>query len=68
MPQDRFQLFQSDCVFNREDRDYENLVTWPISRHLGQVVPVVKTGLRGDYDFLKRASKAGRENDRVWKA
>jgi hypothetical protein len=32
------------------------------------VVPVPKTGLRGDCDFVKRASKAGRGNDRVWKA
>jgi hypothetical protein len=32
------------------------------------VVPVPKTGLRGDYDFVKRVSKAGHGNDRVWKA
>jgi hypothetical protein len=38
------------------------------SPHLGQVVPVLKTGLRGDCDFVKRASEAGRGNDRVWKA
>jgi len=28
--------------------------TCPYSRHLGQVVPVPKTGLRGDCDFVKR--------------
>jgi hypothetical protein len=44
------------------------VVTWPNSRHLGQVVPVPKTGLRGDCDFVKRVSKAGHGNDRVWKA
>jgi hypothetical protein len=38
------------------------------SRHLGQVVPVPKTGVRGDCDFVKRFSKAGHRNDRVWKA
>jgi hypothetical protein len=29
------------------------------SRHLGQVVPVPKIGVRGDCDFVKRVSKAG---------
>jgi hypothetical protein len=38
------------------------------SGHLGQVVLVPKTGLRGDCDFVKRVSKAGRGNDRAWKA
>ena len=37
-------------------------------RHLGQVLPVPKTGLRGDCDFVKRVSRAGHGNDRVWKA
>jgi hypothetical protein len=41
---------------------------WTNNPHLGQVVSVLKTGLRGDCDFVKRASKAGRENDRAWKA
>jgi hypothetical protein len=38
------------------------------SRHLGQVVPVPKTRVRGDCDFVKRVSKAGHGNERVWKA
>jgi hypothetical protein len=38
------------------------------SGHLGQVVLVPKTGLRGDCDFVKSVSKAGRGNDRAWKA
>jgi len=43
--------------------------TWPPSRHLGQMIPVPQTGLRGDCDLVKkRVSKAGRGNDGVWKA
>jgi hypothetical protein len=37
-----------------------------LGSNLIQVVPVPKTGLRGDYDFVKRFSKAGHGNDRVW--
>jgi hypothetical protein len=33
-----------------------------------QVFPVPKTGPRGDCDSVKRVSKAGPGNDRVWKA
>jgi len=38
------------------------------SRHLGQVVPVPKTRVRGDRNLVNRVSKAGHGNDRVWKA
>jgi hypothetical protein len=37
------------------------VVTGPNSWHLGPVVPVPKTGLRGDCDCVKRVSKAGHE-------
>jgi hypothetical protein len=33
-----------------------------LGSNLIQVVPVPKTGLRGDYDFVKRVSKAGHGN------
>ena len=55
------------CIIANSLIDNGMRATWPKS-HLGQVVPVLKTGLRRDCDIVKRASKAGLRNDGVWAA